>query len=189
MEKQDRAAEWAELDVLVRDIELGVKGFSSAAYAQAKKEAKTSFIFEMPAPDESYDAERSEQACEIAKQEGLSEKFASLAGLVGVFESTNQPLELAQQFFGVDVCDFLRQACPPGNSFTGNASTDFGIKVAHYANAKPIAQTVVMLDLLAMVDIDQPTRIFMEWWDQPVMAMQAGNSRIRDRLIRAMTQE
>jgi hypothetical protein len=45
-----------------------------------------------------------------------------------------------------------------------------------------------MLDLLAMVDIDQPTRIFMEWWDQPVMAVQAGNSRIRDRLIRAMTQ-
>jgi hypothetical protein len=82
----------------------------------------------------------------------------------------------------------IETSAPANNSFTGNASTDFGIKVAHYANAKPIAQTVVMLDLLAMVDIDQPTRIFMEWWDQPVMAVQAGNSRIRDRLIRAMTQ-
>jgi hypothetical protein len=69
MEKQDRAAEWAELDVLVRDIEVGIRGFSSAAYAQAKKEAKTSFMFEMQAPDESYDAERSEQACKIAKEQ------------------------------------------------------------------------------------------------------------------------
>jgi hypothetical protein len=187
MKKQDTSAEWTTLDFLARDIEVGIKGFSSAAYALARREAKTSFIFEMQAPNENYDAERTEQARKIANQEDLPEKLAILAGLVNVFESTNQPFELAQQLFSIDVYKFLMQACPANESSTGNASTDFSIRVAHYANARPIAQTAVMLDLLAMIDLDLPARSFMVWWDQPIMAMQTGNSRLRERLIRAIT--
>lgn len=188
METSGKQAEWVELNVLVNDIAAGIESFSSIAYGLANNDAKTGCMFEMPAPDERYDAVRGEQARALAVQEGLPVEMGTLAGLVCVFESTNQPFDLAKHCLGDKVFYFLQQACPANDSSTGNEYTDFSIKVAHYAEASPLAQTAVMLDLLAMVVIDSPGRAFMEWWDQPVMAMQAGDARVRERLIRAMTQ-
>ncbi|UXZ55630.1 hypothetical protein LOS15_06280 [Halomonas sp. 7T] len=182
-----KQAERIELNVLVSDIAAGTESFNSIAYALAKIEAKSGFMFEMTPPDERYDSERGNKAGEIAAQEDLPAGLGALAGLICLFESTGQNFELAKQSFGTDVYDFLRQASPGSDIYTGNDSTDFAIKVSHYAKASPLAQTAIMLDLLAMVEIDRPHRLFMEWWDQPVMAMQAGDLRIRKRLIRAMS--
>ncbi|WP_301584990.1 hypothetical protein [Halomonas alkaliantarctica] len=146
-------------------------------------------MFEMPAPDERYDAVRVEQARALAVEEGLPVEMGTLAGLVCVFESTNQPFDLAKHCFGDKGFYFLQQACPANDSSTGNEYTDFSIKVAHYAKASPLAQTAIMLDLLAMIVIDSPGREFMEWWDQPVMAMQEGDARVHERLILAMTKK
>lgn len=184
-----REPEWVELNMLVSDIAAGIESFSSKAYPLAKKNAKTGYMFEMPAPDERYDAVRGEQARVLAVQEGLPVGMGTLAGLVCVFESTNQPYDLAKHCLGDKVFYFLQQACPANDSSTGNEYTDFSIKVAHYAKASPLAQTAVMLDLLAMVAIDSPGREFMEWWDQPVLAMKLGDSKVRERLVRAVTRE
>mgnify|MGYP003677258013 CR=1 FL=1 len=189
MEVSGKQAERAELNVLVSDIAAGRESFSCIAYALAKKDAKTGYMFEMPAPHERYDAVRGEQARALAVQEGLPVGMGTLAGLVCVFESTNQPFDLAKHCLGDKVFYFLQQACPANDSSTGNEYTDFSIKVAHYAKASPLAQTAVMLDLLAMIVIDSPGREFMEWWDQPVMAMQEGDARVRERLILAMTKK
>ena len=189
MKTSGKQAERVELNMLVSDIAVGIESFSRIAYALAKKDAKTGFMFEMAAPDERYDAVRGEQARAFAVQEGLPVEMGTLAGLVCAFESTHQPFDLAKHCFGDKVFCFLQQACPANESSTGNEYNDFSIKVAHYAKASSLAQTAVMLDLLAMVVIDSPGRAFMEWWDQPVMAMQAGDARIRERLILALTKK
>lgn len=189
METSSKHAEWFELRLLVTDISAGVEGFKSAAYAQAKTEALTGSMFEMPTPDKRYDTERGEKACDIAIQEGLPAGMGTLANLVGTFESTNQPFDLAHHYLGDKVVHFLQEACPPNDATTGDESIDFRVKVAHHAKASALAQTAVMLDLLAMVAIHSPGRAFMEWWDQPVSAMQAGDPIIRARLISLMTQQ
>jgi len=179
-------ADVANMNALVRDITAGWPAFKSAAYSRAREYAQTGSIFEMPAPDERYDTERGELARELAVQEGLPYGMGTLAGLLCVFESCDQPFGLAQQHLGEKALHFLQQACPSHDKTTGDEFKDFSVKVAHYAQASPLAQTAVILDLLAMVYIDKPDRIFMAWWDQPVIAMQAGDSKIRERLISAL---
>lgn len=189
MEKTGKQAGISELDQLVSDIAAGIEGFNSMAYALAEKKAHTDFMFEMPEPDKRYDTERGRQAGEIAVQESLPREMGTLAGLICAFESTNQPFDLAQHFLGDKVFCFLKEVFPENDQFTDDELSDFNMKVSHYGNACPLAQTAIMLDLLAMVTIDHPERTFMEWWDQPVIAMKAGNAQVRSRLIKAMVRE
>jgi hypothetical protein len=182
-------ADVANMNSLVSDITAGWPAFKKAAYSQASEFARTGFIFEISPPDERYDVERGEKARDLAVEEGLPNELGALAGLVCAFESCNQPFDLAQLYLGSKVFYFLQQACPSNDDTTGDYFNDFSVKVAHYAQASSLAQTVVMLDLLAMVCIDQPDRMFMAWWDQPVIAMQAADSRIRDRLLSEMIRE
>lgn len=131
METSGKQAEWVELNMLVNDIAARIESFSGIAYGLAKKDAKTGCMFEMPAPDERYDAVRGEQARAFAVQEGLPVGMGTLAGLVCVFESSYQPFDLAKHYLDDKVFYFLQQACPASDSSTGNEYTDFSIKVSH----------------------------------------------------------
>ncbi|MGP9507988.1 MULTISPECIES: hypothetical protein [Halomonas] len=119
MKTWGKQAKFSELNVLSSDIAIGIECFSNVAYSLAKKNAETGCMFEMSAPNKQYDLMRGEQAHALAIQEDLPVEIGKLAGLVCIFESTNQPFELAKHYLGNNVFDFLQQACPANSNSTG----------------------------------------------------------------------
>ena len=59
----------------------------------------------------------------------------------------------------------------------------YKLTVRHYSVAPPIAQTVVMPGLLSFFEVDRPSVVLIQWWEEVVLDMQKGEKIIRDGLL------